>query len=279
VYDLQVETVQRACRYIESHLEGPLTLEALGKEVGMSPFHLQRVFKRVMGISPRQYAQAYRLGHLKQQLKEGEPVTSAMYSAGYGSSSRLYEQAPAQLGMTPSAYRQGGKSMRIGYTIVDCPLGRLLIAATEKGICAVCLGDSDAVLETAIFNEYPAAEIQRDGVALSQWVGALLRHLSGQEPQLDLPIDVQATAFQWRVWQALRAIPYGSTRSYSEIAESLGDAKAVRAVARACATNPVAIVVPCHRVVRENGDLGGYRWGVERKRQLLAQEARAEAMV
>ncbi len=279
VYELQAETVQRACRYIESHLEGPLTLEVLGKEVGMSPYHLQRVFKRVMGLSPQKYAQAYRLGQLKQQLKEGEPVTSAMYSAGYGSSSRLYEQAPAQLGMTPSAYRQGGKSMRIGYTIVDCPLGRLLIAATEKGICSVCLGDSDTVLETALFNEYPAAEIQRDGVALSQWVGALLRHLSGQEPQLDLPIDVQATAFQWRVWQALRAIPYGSTRSYGEIAESLGDAKAARAVARACATNPVAIVVPCHRVVRENGDLGGYRWGVERKRQLLAQEARAEAIV
>src|SRR5262249_40764550 len=161
----------------------------------------------------------------------------------------------------------GGKSMHIGYTIVDCPLGRLLIAATEKGICAICLGDADAVLETALFNEYPAAEIQRDGVQLSHWVEALLLHLSGQDPQLDLPIDVQATAFQWRVWQALRTIPYGSTRSYSEIADAVGDAKAARAVARACATNPVALVVPCHRVVREDGSLGGYRWGLERKRQ------------
>jgi AraC family transcriptional regulator of adaptative response/methylated-DNA-[protein]-cysteine methyltransferase len=283
VYELQGEMVQQACRFIEkhidSHLDGTVTLEALGKEVSVSPYHFQRVFKRVMGITPRQYAQAYRLGLLKQQLKEGEQVTMALYNAGYGSSSRLYEQAPAQLGMTPSTYRQGGKGMRIGYTIVDCPLGRLLIAATEKGICAICLGDEDAVLETALFNEYPAAEIQRNGVELSQWVGVLLRHLSGQELQLDLPIDVQATAFQWRVWQALRAIPYGSTRSYGEVAEALGDAKAARAVARACASNPVALVVPCHRVVREDGGLGGYRWGMERKRQLLEQEARVEVGV
>ena len=273
VYQLQLEVVQHACHYIETHLEGPLTLEALGKEVSVSPYHLQRVFKRIMGITPRQYAQAYRLGQLKQQLKEGETVTTALYNTGYGSSSRLYEQAPAQLGMTPAAYRQGGKSMHIGYAIVDCPLGRLLIAATEKGICAVSLGDSDAVLETALHSEYPAAEIQRDGVALSQWVSTLLNHLNGQQPQLDLPIDVQATAFQWRVWQALRAIPYGSTRSYSQVAQALGDPKATRAVARACASNPVAIVVPCHRVVREDGKLGGYRWGLERKQRLLAQEA------
>lgn len=273
VYELQAEMVQHACRYIETHLEGPLTLEALGKEVSVSPYHLQRVFKRIMGITPRQYAQAYRLGQLKQQLKEGETVTTALYNTGFGSSSRLYEQAPAQLGMTPATYRRGGKSTHIGYTIVDCPLGRLLIAATEKGICAICLGDSDADLETALFSEYPAAEIQRDGVELSQWVNALLNHLSGQQPQLDLPIDVQATAFQWRVWESLRAIPYGSTRSYGEIAQDLGDPKAARAVARACATNPVAIVVPCHRVVREDGSLGGYRWGLERKQQLLAQES------
>ena len=273
VYQLQLEVVQHACHYIETHLEGPLTLEALGKEVSVSPYHLQRIFKRIMGITPRQYAQAYRLGQLKQQLKEGETVTTALYNTGYGSSSRLYEQAPAQLGMTPAAYRQGGKSMHIGYAIVDCPLGRLLIAATEKGICAVSLGDSDAVLETALHSEYPAAEIQRDGVELSQWVSTLLNHLNGQQPQLDLPIDVQATAFQWRVWQALRAIPYGSTRSYGQVAQALGDPKATRAVARACASNPVAIVVPCHRVVREDGKLGGYRWGLERKQRLLAQEA------
>src|SRR6266446_4242239 len=273
VYQLQLEVVQHACHYIETHLEGPLTLEALGKEVSVSPYHLQRVFKRIMGITPRQYAQAYRLGQLKQQLKEGETVTTALYNTGFGSSSRLYEQAPAQLGMTPATYRQGGKSTHIGYTIVDCPLGRLLIAATEKGICAVSLGDSDAVLETALHSEYPAAEIQRDGVELSQWVSTLLNHLNGQQPQLDLPIDVQATAFQWRVWQALRAIPYGRTRSYSQIAQALGDPKAKRAVARACASNPVAIVVPCHRVVREDGNLGGYRWGLQRKQRLLAQEA------
>lgn len=272
VYELQVETVQHACRHIEAHLEEPLTLVALGKEVSTSPYHLQRIFKRIMGITPRQYVAARRLEQVKERLKEGESVTTALYNAGYSSSSRLYERAATQLGMTPAAYRQGGKGMHIGYTIIDSPLGRLLIAATEKGICAISLGDADAPLEAALLSEYPAAEIQRTGTDLSQWINALLNHLNGQQPHLDLPIDVQATAFQWRVWEALRAIPYGSIRTYSEIAQTLGDPKAARAVARACATNPVAIIVPCHRVVRADGDLAGYRWGVERKHQLLAKE-------
>src|SRR6266481_6485782 len=277
VYELQAEMVQHACHYIDTHLEGPLTLEALGKEVSVSPYHLQRIFKRIMGITPRQYAQAYRLGQLKQQLKEGETVTTALYNTGYGSSSRLYEQAPAQLGMTPAAYRQGGKSMHITYAIVDCPLGRLLVAATEKGICAISLGDSDAVLEAALIAEYPAAEISRDGdgINLSRLVDTLISHLNGQQPHLDLPLDVQATAFQRRVWEELRSIPYGSTRSYSQVARSLGEPKATRAVARACATNPVPLVIPCHRVVREDGDPGGYRWGPERKQRLLEQESSA----
>jgi AraC family transcriptional regulator of adaptative response/methylated-DNA-[protein]-cysteine methyltransferase len=271
----QVELVRRACRYIEQSLDSPPNLAALSAQVHLSPYHLQRVFKRIMGITPRQYAEACRLGRLKAQLKDGEPVTRALYDVGYGSSSRLYERAPSQLGMTPTAYRRGGPGMHINYTIVDGPLGRLLVAATAKGVCAVSLGDNDTMLESALFSEYPAAEITRDGdgVNLSQWVNALMSHLNGQQPHIDLPLDVQATAFQWRVWQELQAIPYGSTRSYSQIAQALGQPKATRAVARACATNPVPLVIPCHRVVRENGTLGGYRWGLERKQQLLAQEA------
>jgi AraC family transcriptional regulator of adaptative response/methylated-DNA-[protein]-cysteine methyltransferase len=270
--DPHVELVQDACRYIEAHSEEPLTLANLSEEVHLSAYHLQRVFKRVMGITPRQYMQACRIAHLKTQIKEGAAVTSALYEAGYSSSSRLYEQAPAQLGMTPTAYRRGGQGMDIRYTIVDCPLGRLLVAATERGLCAVSLGNTDAELEAVLFGEYPAATIQRDEADLSQWVNTLVRHLHGQQPHLDLPLDIQATAFQRRVWEELRAIPYGETCSYGEIAVRLGDAKKARAVALACANNPVALVIPCHRVVRGDGHIGGYRWGVERKQHLLAQE-------
>ena len=268
----QVELIQRACRYIEAHLDEPLTLATLSAQVHLSPYHLQRVFKRVMGITPRQYAEACRLGQLKAELREGEPVTRALYDVGYGSSSRLYERVPSQLGMTPTVYRRGGKGMNINYTIVDCLLGRLLVAATEQGICAVSLGDTDATLETALASEYPAAEIRRDGGDLNLWINAILEYLNGQQPHLNLPLDVQATAFQWRIWEELRSIPYGGTRSYSEIALAVGNPRAARAVARACASNPVALVIPCHRVVREDGSSGGYRWGAERKRRLLAQE-------
>jgi AraC family transcriptional regulator of adaptative response/methylated-DNA-[protein]-cysteine methyltransferase len=270
--DPQVELVRSACRYIEANLESPLTLAALGGHVGVSPSHLQRLFKRVTGVSPRQYADARRLGRLKACLKEGRTVTMALYEAGYGSSSRLYERASSQLGMTPATYRRGGRDMRIRYTVADCPLGRLLLAGTDRGVCAVFLGDADGPLETALAGEYPAAEIGREDAVLKPWVEALVDHLRGQQPHLDLPLDVQATAFQWRVWQELRAIPYGSTRSYGEIARALGRPTAVRAVARACATNPVSVVIPCHRAVRSDGGLGGYRWGLERKRKLLAQE-------
>lgn len=270
--DPQVELVQRACRYIEAHSNEPLTLAGLGAQFHLSPHHLQRTFKRIMGITPRQYAEACRLNQLKAQLRAGEAVTGALYEAGFGSSSRLYERAPARLGMTPATYRRGGQGVRIGYTIVDCPLGRLLVAATGHGVCAVSLGDSDADLVAALVHEYPAAAIERDDAGLSQWVSAILAYLNGQQPHLDLPLDVQATAFQWQVWEALRSIPYGSTRSYREIAQALGQPTAARAVARACATNPVALVIPCHRAVRQDGGLGGYRWGLERKRRLLEQE-------
>jgi AraC family transcriptional regulator of adaptative response/methylated-DNA-[protein]-cysteine methyltransferase len=271
----RLAVVRRTCRYIEANLEGPLTLDLLGAHAGVSPAYLQRTFKRILGISPRQYADACRLHRLKARLKERSTVTMALYEAGYGSSSRLYERARAQLGMTPATYRRGGPATRIRYTLADCPLGRLLLAGTERGLCAIRLGDDDQDLETGLAREYPAAEVVRDDAALSPWLGELLEHLDGQRPHLDLPLDVQATAFQWRVWRELQAIPYGSTRSYSAVARAVGQPKAVRAVARACATNPVAVVIPCHRVVREDGSLGGYRWGLERKQKLLEQEQAA----
>jgi AraC family transcriptional regulator of adaptative response/methylated-DNA-[protein]-cysteine methyltransferase len=269
--DPQVEMVRQACRYIESQDQLP-TLENLSEHTGVSPYHLQRVFKRVAGITPRQYAEANRLDQFKAGVKKGATVTGAMYEAGYGSSSRLYERAPAQLGMTPADYRRGGKGVRINYTIAGCSLGRLLVAGTEKGVCSVRLGDSDAALEANLLSEYPAAGVNRDDEALSEWVEQLLSHLNGEQPHLDLPLDVQATAFQWNVWEKLREIPYGSTRSYSEIARAMGRPTATRAVARACAANPVALVIPCHRVVREDKSLGGYRWGIERKQALLKRE-------
>jgi AraC family transcriptional regulator of adaptative response/methylated-DNA-[protein]-cysteine methyltransferase len=264
--------VKQACQYIEANFNEPLTLEDLGSQLGVSPFHLQRVFKRVMGISPRQYIEGWRLKTLKNQLREGDAVTEALYEAGFSSSSRLYERAPAQLGMTPAVYRKGGLGMNINYTIVDCSLGRLLVAATERGICAVSLGDSDQMVESVLVDEYPAATIGRDDTNLGEWVSAILAYLNGQKPHLQLPLDVQASAFKWRVWQELQNIPYGSTRTYSQVAAAIGNPKAVRAVANACASNPAVLVTPCHRVVREDGSLAGYRWGVERKRRLLEQE-------
>src|SRR5499427_8153293 len=214
--------------------------------------------------------------HLEEPLNIAAlSVTEAMYEAGYGSSSRLYEKAAAQLGMTPATYRKGGKGMRISYTIAECPLGLLLVAVTDKGICSVTLGDEDGDLTGGLRAEFPQADITRDERRLRTQVRALLGRLEGQEPHPDLPLDVQGTAFQKRVWEELRRIPYGQTASYGEIARRIGQPSATRAVARACATNPAALVTPCHRVVRENGELGGYRWGVERKRRLLEKEKSA----
>jgi len=274
--DPQVEMVRRTCLYIERHIDELPTLDDLSAHTGVSPYHLQRVFKRLAGITPRQYAEAMRLDQFKAGVKKGATVTGAMYEAGYGSSSRLYERAPSQLGMTPADYRRGGKGVRISYTIAGCSLGRLLVAGTAKGVCSVRLGDSDAVLEANLLSEYAAADVSRDDQALSEWVEQLLSHLDGRHPHLDLPLDVQATAFQWSVWEKLREIPYGSTRSYGEVARAMGRPTATRAVARACATNPVALVIPCHRVVREDKSLGGYRWGIERKRALLERERLAK---
>jgi AraC family transcriptional regulator of adaptative response/methylated-DNA-[protein]-cysteine methyltransferase len=270
--DPQAELVRRICGYIEANLDEPLTLAILGSHVKISPYYLQRTFKRIVGITPHQYVRARRLSALKSQLREGRGVTTALYEAGYGSSSRLYEEAAAGLGMTPATYRRGGRGMRIGYTIVDCPLGRLLVGATERGVCAVSLGSADGGLEAALRAEYPAAEIRRDDGGFGEWVSALLRHLNGDQPDLRLPLDVQGTGFQRRVWEQLRAIPYGDVRSYGQIARAIGQPAAGRAVGRACATNPASLVIPCHRAVGGNGSLTGYRWGLERKRLLLERE-------
>jgi AraC family transcriptional regulator, regulatory protein of adaptative response / methylated-DNA-[protein]-cysteine methyltransferase len=267
----QTELAERARTLIEQHPDQALTLDQLGAQIGSSPTHIQRVFKRVIGITPRQYAESLRIDRLKARLKQGDNVTTALYQAGYNSSSPLYTQAPERLGMTPATYGRGGVGAQIGYAIADSPLGRLLVAATERGVCFVSLADSDATLEAALAHEYPAATIRRADARLGEWIDVVVRHLGGDH-NIDLPLDVQATAFQWRVWAALKAIPYGDTRSYSQVAAALGDRNAVRAVARACATNPVALVIPCHRVVREGGAMGGYRWGADRKRALLERE-------
>ncbi len=273
--------VEKACRYLDEHWEELVTLGALGKRLNVSPFHLQRTFKRVTGVTPRQYAEARRLGRLKGQLRGGEPVTRAMYDAGYGSSSRLYENSSTTLGMTPGAYGRGGRGMRIAYMLADCPLGRLIVAATERGICHVSIADADPPLETGLRHEYPEAEIGRWGggetEGLPIWADLISSHLSGRETLANLPLDIQVTAFQGKVYGALRSIASGSTASYSDVARQIGRPTAVRAVARACATNPAAIVIPCHRVIRENGDLGGYGLGVERKKKLLEMEAAGSA--
>jgi len=269
----QAQFVMRACQLIDE-AEGVLTLAELSKRVGVSPFHLQRLFKRATGLSPREYQSARRMQHVKHGLRKGDDVTTALYDAGFGSPSRLYEKASQQMGMTPGAYRRGGAGATIQYAIVPSPLGRLLVAATARGLCAVRFGEGASELERELRDEFSAADVRRDDAALQPYLEPLLASLRGENTTIDLPLDVRATAFQKKVWDALREIPAGETRSYSEVARAIGDPTAVRAVATACASNPVALAVPCHRVVRSDGELAGYRWGIERKKKLLEQERR-----
>jgi len=264
--------VRAMCRYIEQHIEDRITLGQLAREFRRSPFHLQRTFKSVLGVSPRAYIDACRLRQVKQNLQAGHSVTAALYAAGYGSSSRLYERTAAQLGMTPEKYRRGAVAAVVRYTIGNSPLGRMLIAATDKGICAIQFANSDQQLQQGLLREFPFAVRRRDDAAMAQWQNSLSRLIQGHEPHSSLPLDIRATAFQRRVWEYLQRIPRGETSSYSAVAKKIGMPKATRAVARACATNPVAVAIPCHRVVRQDGALGGYRWGIERKEQLLALE-------
>jgi AraC family transcriptional regulator of adaptative response/methylated-DNA-[protein]-cysteine methyltransferase len=252
--------------------ENVLTLHELSRRVGVSPFHLQRLFKRATGLSPREYQAARRTQAVKSRLRAGADVTTSLYDAGYSSPSRLYEVADQQLGMTPATYGKGGSGERIAFTIAESALGKMLVAATGRGLCAVRFGDDAKLLERELRLEFHAADIHRDDTGLHAFASSIRSALSEQKTVLDLPLDIRATAFQQKVWSALRQIPVGETRSYSEIARKVGDPSATRAVARACASNPVALVIPCHRVVRDNGDLAGYRWGVQRKAELLRRE-------
>ena len=259
------------CRYIESCDYIP-TLEELSLRVDSSPYHMQRVFKKMLGITPKNYADAHRQLRFKKALKTGGEIAFASYDAGYGSSSRLYEKSSRFLGMTPKAYKQHGKGQKISCSVIKSPLGLLLLAATNKGICAVRIGDSEKDLVAELKNEFKNADIQKTNSEMSKWPQMLINFLAGSIPWPKLPYDVQATAFQRKIWDHLRTIPEGQTINYSEIASAIGQPKASRAVARACAANPVAIVIPCHRVVPKTGGTGGYRWGPERKAKLLALE-------
>jgi AraC family transcriptional regulator of adaptative response/methylated-DNA-[protein]-cysteine methyltransferase len=271
---------RRAAAYIENRVaeeaEGPVTLEELARHCGVSPWHLQRQFKQTLGVSPRQYDDALRMKQLKRGLKRGEGVAAATFEAGYGSSSRVYERAMTALGMTPASYAKGGKGAVIFFAISPCRLGKLLVAATARGLCRVELGTSDGALLEDLHREFPEAEsVERDDAALGRYVTELLRRIDGKGPRQDLPLDIQATAFQRRVYEELLRIPTGETRSYAEIAEAIGQPTASRAVGNACATNPVALAIPCHRVLRNNGALGGYAWGIERKQALISAERKA----
>ncbi len=267
------ELVGRACALVQASADGRApSLGDLARRLGVGPFQLHRAFRATLDISPKQYADALRAGRLKTLLRDNQPVTAALYEAGYGSSSRLYERADAELGMTPDAYRRGGPGMHIHFIVVRSKLGQLLVAATERGVCSIKLGDSARELEADLRREYPSATIARDLGRLSPAVTSLLGFLAGERPPDNLPLDVQGTAFERRVWRHLQRIPVGRTRSYGDVARAIGQPGAARAVARACAANHAALLIPCHRVVQSDGGAGGYHWGVARKQRLLAIE-------
>lgn len=268
-----LDVVRRACSIVDANEEKPPSLTELGRQLDVSPHHLQRIFKQVVGISPRQYGEARRLGRFKHQLKEGETIASALYGAGFGSTSRLYEKSSQRLGMTPARYKDGGKGADIGYSIASCALGRVLIAATLDGLCFLGFDDSASALEAELTAEFPAAKLTRRRAELEPIMAMVLDLLEGHATDVSaLPLDVQATAFQGRVWDCLMRIPAGGTLTYQEIAQEIGSPAAARAVGHACATNPVSLVIPCHRAVGSDGKLHGYRWGLHRKEGLLVRE-------
>jgi AraC family transcriptional regulator of adaptative response/methylated-DNA-[protein]-cysteine methyltransferase len=267
-----LDKILAICRYIDAQSDRIPTLTELSTQVAMSPTHFQKVFKQTIGVTPFEYGNAQRRERLKQHLQQGTAITDALYEVGYGSSSRLYEKALQKLGMTPARYKQHGRGEEILYASVNSPLGYLTIAATKQGICSVKLGDDLAKLENELHNEFCHALLQRADDELQEWIQVLVNYLTGKLPLPELPYDVKATVFQIQVWEALKQIPLGTTVSYSDVACSIGHPTAVRAVARACATNPVALIIPCHRVLPKAGGLGGYRWGVSRKQALLEME-------
>jgi AraC family transcriptional regulator, regulatory protein of adaptative response / methylated-DNA-[protein]-cysteine methyltransferase len=272
-------TLEHVRQLLERADEAP-TLQALAEAASLSPSHLQRAFRRRYGMSPAEYHRARRFGQLKTALRKGAAVSDAVYDAGFGSGSRVYEHSDRLLGMTPASYRAGGAGADIRYTTTATPLGRLLVATTSRGICSVTLGDTDDELEQRLANEFPKASRERVDAGREEWLDAVIARIASElgwsdaaAPDLP-PLDVAATAFQWRVWNALTRIPAGITKSYGELAAELGMPKAARAIGNACGNNRLALIVPCHRIVREDGSLGGWRWGVQRKRELLASEQR-----
>lgn len=269
---LGADDLRRLAAHIDAELAdgGRPSVASLAEAVRLPPAEFRRRLEATLGIGPRELLTGRQIAHLRERLLAGDEVTEALYAAGYGSSSRLYERGQAALGMTPGAYRRGGAGVSIGYTTAPSPLGLLLVATTQHGVCAVYLGDDEGALVEALEAEFPRATISR-GVAQDAWVAAAVSVASGQAGE-DVPLDLQGTAFQQRVWRALRSIPRGQTRSYAELAAMIGQPEAVRAAARACATNKVSLLVPCHRVVGSNASLTGYRWGIERKRRLIAME-------
>lgn len=267
--------VQRAARALENEIDEPVNVNTLARKLGVRTDTLRRAFRQQTGLNPKELAAALRLKRFKKLLREGHNIADALYTTGYGSASRVYERSDAQLGMTPATYQKGGKGMQIKYTTTKSSLGTVLVAATERGISAVYLGENADKLAAELHREYPSAEITPQKGAFSEWVEEIVARTEGNAPRRELPLDLQATAFQRRVWQELQRIPLGSTRSYAQIARAVGKPGAVRAVARAIATNPVSVVVPCHRVVRTDGNLAGYRWGVSRKQTLLDREQRS----
>jgi AraC family transcriptional regulator of adaptative response/methylated-DNA-[protein]-cysteine methyltransferase len=270
------DRIREICRYVETHSGDNLPLNDLARRAGLSPFHFQRSFKAVIGLTPRQYVEACRLKKLKSSLRKSNDVTEAVYDAGYGSSSRVYERADTRLGMTPNQYRQGGRSVTITHVTVESIVGLMMIGATDRGLCFVQFGDSQEDLLRALAKEYPSARIEAMQTPyhpeFQKWIDALTAHLAGKQPRIELPLDIRATAFQMRVWNYLQSIPYGEVQSYGEVAAGIGQPAATRAVARACASNTVALAIPCHRVIRGTGELGGYRWGLPRKRALIDRE-------
>ena len=272
-----IEKIRDVCVYIRAHCDSgeALTLETLGEVAGWSPFHLQRTFKAVFGVSPKQFVEACRVTTFKSKLRKGSSVTAAVYDAGFGSSSRVYERVDTNLGMTPAEYRAGGKDVAISYAVAKTPLGLLLMAATDRGLCSVQFGADEKELLTELAREYPQAKIAKSKAERGEmevWMKALTGYLRGEPAALELPLDVRATAFQLKVWRYLQTIPVGEVRTYGEVAQAIGAPGASRAVGTACGSNKVALVIPCHRVIRGDQELGGYRWGIERKSALLEAE-------
>jgi AraC family transcriptional regulator of adaptative response/methylated-DNA-[protein]-cysteine methyltransferase len=265
--------VRRAVAFLEAHADERVPLAALARVAGLSPFHFQKTFKKLVGVSPKRYADAQRADRLRALLKGGAGVAAAGYEAGYGSSSRAYAGAARHLGTTPATYARGGAGLHVRWAAVATPLGRLLVGATDRGVCFVTLGDSDRALVASLRREYPEAVLEKDPGTLAAWTSSIARSLAGPVDLSAIPLDFRATTFQRRVFEALRRIPRGETRSYGELATAVGKPSAARAVASACARNPVALIVPCHRIVRSDGATGGYRWGVARKREILKRES------